>query len=124
MEKIKGIDKKPVYLILTIVLVAVGSFYLGKMSNSTQSNENVNIVNSKGGRVAGDYKPKDGIISNKPPLQIEGLEAKYVASKNGKLYYRIGCGSSSRIKDENKVFFESANEAESAGFQASASCTP
>lgn len=41
----------------------------------------------------------------------------FVASKNGTKYYIEGKGYSSRIKEENKVFFNTKEEAEKAGYE-------
>jgi len=46
----------------------------------------------------------------------------YVASKNGKLYYKPSCPTVKRIKEENKVWFTTALEAEKAGYKLSTSC--
>lgn len=126
IEKIKGFSnthKRPILHIIVIFVVAIGSFYLGKISNSIQYNENTHIVNKyTGDKFSGSVSNTK--FENRPINSGTGKQGNYVASKNGKLYYRIGCGSSSRIKEENKVFFTSASDAENAGFQASSSCTP
>ena len=41
----------------------------------------------------------------------------YVASKNGTKYHPVDSGTAKRIKDENKVFFDSKAEAEAAGYE-------
>lgn len=125
-NKIKGLqtgNRNLILHILVIILVSVGSFFLGRMSNSKLSNEKAYIVNGgeEGSQKVTLYPKSSKITSLDSSTQVEN---RYVASKNGKLYYRVGCGSSSRIKEENKVFFDSKQSAEQAGFQASESCTP
>lgn len=125
-NKIKGLqtgNRNLILNILVIILVSVGSFFLGRMSNSKLSNEKAYIVNGgeEGSQKVTLYPKSSKITSLDSSTQVEN---RYVASKNGKLYYRVGCGSSSRIKEENKVFFDSTQSAEQAGFQASESCTP
>ncbi|GEM_PF-2692178 len=44
--------------------------------------------------------------------------AKFVASKNGEKYHPVDSGSAKRIKDENKVFFTTQEEAQAAGYEA------
>ncbi len=51
------------------------------------------------------------------PIQTSGA---YVASKNGKNYYKVSC--SNRIKEENKVYFTTIDDAKKAGYTASATC--
>lgn len=46
----------------------------------------------------------------------------YVASKNGTKYYLPSCGSSKRIKEENKVWFATKEAAEAAGYGPAANC--
>jgi len=46
----------------------------------------------------------------------------YMASKSGTRYYLPSCSGASRIKEENKVWFSSASEAEAAGYTPAANC--
>lgn len=125
-NKIKGLQIGHLNLllyILVIILVSVGSFILGRMSTNKLNNEKAYIVNGtkEGSQKVTLYPKSSKITSQDSSTQVDN---RYVASKNGKLYYRVGCGSSSRIKEENKVFFDSTLSAEQAGYQASESCTP
>ncbi len=47
-------------------------------------------------------------------------KGEYVASKNGKNYYKISCKN--RIKEENKVYFQSEEDAKKAGYTPSVNC--
>jgi DNA/RNA endonuclease YhcR with UshA esterase domain len=44
------------------------------------------------------------------------------ASKNGSTYYFSSCGSSSRIKEENKIWFTDETAAQSAGYRLAKAC--
>lgn len=46
----------------------------------------------------------------------------FVASINGKAYYPKGCKSASIIKEENRIWFESAEEAEGEGYARAKNC--
>jgi hypothetical protein len=46
----------------------------------------------------------------------------YVASKSGTKYYLPSCGTVSRIKEENRVYFATKADAEKAGYQPSTGC--
>jgi hypothetical protein len=46
----------------------------------------------------------------------------YMASKNGTKYYLPTCGTAKRIKEENRVWFATKDEAEAAGYSAAANC--
>jgi hypothetical protein len=54
-----------------------------------------------------------------PPAKTSG---KYVASKNGEKFYLPTCSTVKRIKEENKVWFDTEEEAMAAGFTPGANC--
>ncbi len=47
---------------------------------------------------------------------------QYVASKNGSKYYLPSCAGANRIKEENKIWFASVDEAKSRGYEPAANC--
>lgn len=47
---------------------------------------------------------------------------QYVASKTGTKYYLSSCATAKRIKDENKVWFVTKQQAEAAGYAPSSTC--
>lgn len=47
---------------------------------------------------------------------------QYVASKSGEAYYLPWCGGATRIKDKNKVWFASKEEAEAKGYRPAKNC--
>jgi hypothetical protein len=59
-------------------------------------------------------------------VQIEEDEGEggksLVASKNGTKFYYIWCSGVARIKDENKVYFNTKNEALNKGFSPAKNC--
>lgn len=73
--------------------------------------------------VAEEAKFEPKLVPNAFGMRFDEVaEGDFMASKNGEVYYPKGCKSASRIKDENRLFFASALEAESAGFRRSAQC--
>lgn len=52
--------------------------------------------------------------------QTTQTTGEYVASKNGKTYYKTTC--SNRIKEENKIYFQSESDAQKSGFTPSKTC--
>lgn len=49
-------------------------------------------------------------------------QGKYVASKNGKSYHLPWCSGARNIKEENKIWFNSKEEAERAGYAPAGNC--
>jgi hypothetical protein len=58
--------------------------------------------------------------ASKPASLPEG--GQIVASKNGTKYFLPWCGSAKRIKEENKIWFSSREEAEARGYEPAANC--
>lgn len=56
------------------------------------------------------------------PAPVMNAGGQYVASKNGTKYYLPWCGGAARIKEENKVWFASKEEAEAKGYEPAANC--
>lgn len=103
----KSIDKKSIALIAIIVLSATASFGLGRLS------------------IVEEYRDKSEarvIIPELPNLSIDESKYAFVASKSGSVYYPKGCKSVNRIKPENRVLFETEEEAEAGGLTPAASC--
>lgn len=104
LEKIK-----PWLWPINLVLVGTLAFGLGRWSRIEESQTPVLIENPN---PVGETPVKTSITTTK----------NFVASKNGKRYYYPRCAGASRIKEENKVWFDTANEAKQAGYTPAANC--
>lgn len=74
---------------------------------------------SKSGTVSKTYTPP---AKQEKSGTATAETGKYVASKNGTKYYLPSCGTANRIKEENKIYFNTKEEAEAAGFGPSSTC--
>ena len=52
------------------------------------------------------------------------VESTYVASRKAKKYHRTSCQYAAKIKDENLVSFDSAAQAQAAGYAPCGACKP
>jgi hypothetical protein len=74
-----------------------------------------------------EYKPQgskstqSGAVSGTAQKTFS-LDAKFVASASGTKYYPIGCGSVTRIKEENRVYFVTEEEAQAAARDRTTAC--
>jgi hypothetical protein len=57
-----------------------------------------------------------------PEVPVEPEPQVYMASKNGTKYYLPTCGTAKRIKEENRIWFATKEEAEAAGYGPAANC--
>lgn len=134
-EKIKSFMAKPRILdyleVGVILLVGIGSFGLGRLS--VTNNTNIDTVNNSGvvvlsqnQRVQTTTQTKSispstvGQVSDSGTSNTQG--GAFVASRSGKKYYPVGCGSANRIKTENKVYFDTEEEAEARGLTRTETC--
>lgn len=61
------------------------------------------------------------INANLPNLPMQET-GNFVASTNGKVYYPKNCKASSVIKEENRIWFNSAEEAKIQGYSLAKNC--
>lgn len=119
-NKIKSklcIDTATIMCLFVLVLVAVSSFGLGRLSTSSginkSDNESIQVVKNEIGKSREeDFMPDNTNTKKK----------MYIASKNGKLYYGINCSGAKRISAKNALWFASASDAEKAGYKFASSC--
>jgi len=126
LAKIKNFCKtyeKDLILIIIIICVAFIGFGLGRLSK-IQENKSPIIIESLGA-VIGNLDLESPILSPEMaqgenfPSNQEGL---LVGSKNGTKYHYPWCSGALRIKEENKVWFNSAEEARQAGYTPASNC--
>lgn len=122
MEKIKRIvlnsiesdTGKDVLIVIIIILVGLGSFGLGRLSKKAK-NESLRV----------EYTANEANIiksTNKPQNNLEQSRKTFFASNRGSKYYSISCSGGKTIKQENRVYFNTREEAEIAGYELSSSC--
>ncbi len=129
MEKIKqfieGEKGKQVFLVLVLILVGFATFQLGRLSKENGStgvkieyngvSESANVLSALGSaKLLVKPTPKDST----PVKTINN----FFASKKGKKYYPVNCSAGKTIKQENRVYFDTRELAEKAGYTLSSSC--
>jgi hypothetical protein len=123
LNKIKdktGIDKYTLLYLCIIIVVALSSFGLGRLStNNDKFVKENNTFRKEESLIYNNFGKKDEIKNIN--LNTES-EKKFVASKNGEMYYNVNCSGVSRIKLENMVWFGSKEEAEKSGYKLSSTC--
>ncbi|OGI67501.1 hypothetical protein A3A05_01525 [Candidatus Nomurabacteria bacterium RIFCSPLOWO2_01_FULL_41_12] len=121
MEKIKQFLEsekgKDILTVIIVILVGLGSFGLGRLSKSAQ-NPGIQI----------EYSDEDLLkVENQEANVISSVEENvagktFFASNRGTKYYSVGCSAGKTIKQENRVYFDTREEAEKAGYGLSSSC--
>ena len=129
-DKIKAKEKiitenTTIFTMLIIILIAFSSFGLGRLSVIEENKTPISIQNSQNSNLATISKTTIG-DSPKPvgvaPPQVLPNGGKYVASKNSDKYHAPWCSGAQRIKEENKIWFNTKEEAEQAGYTPASNC--
>jgi predicted PurR-regulated permease PerM len=130
VEKIKSLYdnlKVALFFFLLVLIVGLISFYLGRLSTQEASespNLGKKVTQNSNNLKAQSFIKETDTQTNNTTLKntVNKTTGKYIASKNGKIYYPKDCKGSQRIKDSNRVFFETKEEAEYKGYKQTASC--
>ena len=100
-------------LILPIVVILIGflGFGLGRLSRMDDQKMPIRITPTmeEGEKMTG-------------PKERSMLSGKFVAARNGTAYYFPWCSGVTRIKNENKIWFDNEQAAVAAGYRKASSC--
>jgi len=127
-EKIKYLEDLPrdIFLGCVLLLLLAGAFMLGRISMFEEERKaQLRITSSDSLAVAPSLDVSLGVAAvaaASPVSQIGEGKGAYVGSKTGKTYHLPWCSGAKRIKEENKRWFVSKNEAENAGYRPAANC--
>ncbi len=113
-----------------IILVAFSSFGLGRLSYLEEKQTPIAIINQslKSQNLASiqlGSPASKSIVAGELELSSDNPSSsagKYVASKNSKLYHAPWCSGAQSIKEENKVWFQTKEEAEASGRTPASNC--
>ncbi len=119
VDKIKGVSYdvwRDIGIITVIVLVALASFGIGRLSVIYGQKEDFEIIYPHQGASALE-------AVNTASQEGQGVvSGGFVASKTGSKYHLPWCSGAQRIKESNKVFFGTKVEAEAAGYTPAKNC--
>jgi hypothetical protein len=107
-----------VYLGLLVLLIAVTSFGFGRLSATQPLKPGLRVVYPEG------MQPQmAGVAGAAAAGSVEASShGQVVASKSGTKYHLLSCPGAQTIREENKIYFESAQDARAAGYEPAANC--
>ncbi|MCX6757994.1 MAG: hypothetical protein NTZ44_03895 [Candidatus Nomurabacteria bacterium] len=126
-EKILSEKGKDVLIILIVLLVGLGSFMLGRLSNKAQNGQfkvenSSNQANTLNDSESGQNSQNRVNISQTSAANQAQISGNFFASSRGKKYYPVGCSAGNTIKESNKIYFTTGEEAQNSGYELSSSC--
>lgn len=126
VEKIKG-NKEEGALLGVFLLVSLASFGLGRLSAiraykpQIQIERMTDVTESQKEDLSKGLEASQISLSSSFKSEGEG-EKLFVASKSGTRYYFPWCSGVGRIKEENKIWFTTPEEAKKAGYSPASNC--
>lgn len=116
LEKIKSFTRTREFedgcIVILVLIAAFTGFFLGRISIESP--------------ITPVSRAEDGQRSNIPfkttPEAKSASEKPFLASKNGTKYYRNTCSGADRILEENRVWFDTEDEAIAKGYEKSTTC--
>jgi len=131
-------NEADVILVIGIILISLISFGSGWLlgsnsglpSEAAQENikiEDQEIVSVENSSLESSLAETIEIEENQQieaetKTETPSTEKQIVASKNGTVYHYVWCSGAKRIKEENKIYFDSPEEAEAAGYRPAKNC--
>ena len=120
--------KDDIFIVLTIILIGLAGFGLGRLSALEKGRETFTIKPAQFVPIISTttntfVKPVNQTSSSASAM-IAGESAKglLVAAKTGTKYYFPWCTGASRISEANKVWYDSYEAAQKVGLTAAANC--
>jgi len=107
--------------ILLLLGVGMGGYLLGAENAPGEQETAIRVYapSQEYSRSGADFRDSSGATSVLAKGRKEGT---FVASLKGTKYHRLDCAGAKTIKEENRVFFATEEEAKSAGYTPAGNC--
>jgi hypothetical protein len=129
-DAIRGISQD--WVLMAILLLTASLFFgLGLLAAKEYQKPKDQLwieqlpAEERAGEVATSSAVTQTPIGGGPAAAVSAVQPTtgvYVASKSGTKYYLPSCSGAKRIKEENKVWFQTKEEAEKAGYGPASGC--
>jgi hypothetical protein len=121
LTKLKNFVKNngsDIFVILVIILVALIAFGIGRLT--APKIEPIQIKNLEKASIENLDIENQGKVY--PPATEQGDIGRVVGSKNSDKYHLPDCPGAKQISEQNKVWFDSIEAAEKAGYKPAGNC--
>lgn len=124
LEKVKewfSVNRADLFVAAVIFFVGLSSFGLGRLSVIWPQKEPITIENHES-RVM-NHGDEGAQGNDKAASILRSVNGRYVASKSGKYYHYPWCPGAQKIKEANKIWFDTKEEAKKAGYKPAGNCS-
>ena len=121
VKQFLGSEKgKDIVIVFIVILVGLGSFELGRLSK--ENNKEGLKIEYTDPNMTQTANIISTVSNDENGASINNTGKNFFASSRGSKYYSLGCSAGKTIKQENRVYFTTGEEAEVAGYTLSSSC--
>ncbi len=114
--------KEDIFIILAIILIGLAGFGLGRLSALEKGRDPVQILRPSIALSEGGKSTNNVPMSAAALVASDSAKGLLVASKSGKKYHFPWCAGASQIAEKNKIWFDSYEEAQKAGYTPASNC--
>ncbi|MBI4224724.1 MAG: hypothetical protein HY617_00160 [Candidatus Sungbacteria bacterium] len=127
IQKVKGLlseNKSDVLTAAIIFLIGMASFGLGRLSVSLPQRELIRLEDPASSREQAAEMSAEPMLKDSSDIPVPAAlkNGAFVASKSGSVYYAVWCSGVSRIREENKVWFQTKEDAKAQGYRPAKNC--
>jgi len=114
--------RNDLFVAAVIFYASLASFGLGRLSALWPEKQPLRIIEKTESVPYATSSPQSSRSSGASVAAPLSQKGKYVVSKSGKYYHYPWCPGALRIKEENKIWFETRKEAEALGYKPAGNC--
>lgn len=124
LKKIKELPDMPkdIFILVVIFLIGVGAFLLGRYSAYEERRGGELRITSPATTALATPSTRTNTIAVENGVGQTSPQGMYVGSRGGTTYHLPWCGGAKRIKEENKIWFQSKDEASARGYKPATNC--
>lgn len=110
------------FTVVLILLVGIASFGLGRLSVITEEATPTAATVVKSRTISEETTRRSAEMATSTTASLPPTTGTYVASRNGTKYHLLTCPGAKQMSEQNKIYFNTKEEAASAGYQPAANC--
>ncbi|OGZ97886.1 MAG: hypothetical protein A3J10_01140 [Candidatus Sungbacteria bacterium RIFCSPLOWO2_02_FULL_54_10] len=119
-----GERKNDLFIAAVIFLVGLGSFGLGRLSAIMPSKPPIKVTSPQITDIAAQDASSAAVGAGGLAAKAAATSAagRYLGSVSGTAYHLPWCPGAQRIKEQNKIWFQTKEEAEKKGYKPAGNC--
>ena len=118
-RNLEGISRLAEFALVAVIFFGLGALYAQRIGEGGP----LVVTEPEKGSMRASPIPTSQLtapLAETTIIPVPSLQGEYVASRQGRAYYHVSC--SNTIKEENKIYFKTREDAEKAGLTPAKTC--